>query len=143
MFLGKRGFSLKTEICLFYCKRYSGIRAKPAGGPLAAVFHLSSLHIEMQKYNNETGRQNNLAKLFLCRPIRHIEKLRAKAPKGGANNPGFAAPKPGFVAPKPGFENPKPNFEKAHSRRLYSGLLHAYIIRFSTFQKMFQPFSGY
>ena len=111
------------------------MRVNPACGPLAALFHLSGLHIEMQKYNNETGRQNNLAKLFLSRSLRHIDKLRANPPKGGANNPGFAAPKPGFVAPKSGFENPKPGFEKPLSRRLYSGLLRAYIIRFSTLQK--------
>ena len=97
------------------------MRANPACGPLAALFHLSGLHIEMQKYNNETGRQNNLAKLFLSRSLRHIDKLRANPPKGGANNPGFA--------------NPKPGFEKPLSRRLYSGLLRAYIIRFSTLQK--------
>ena len=89
------------------------MRAKPACGPLAATFQMPILLIEMQKYNNKTGRQNKLAKLLLGLSFHCTGKLRAGGPKGRQNSPGFAAPEPGFGAPKPGFENPEPGFGNA------------------------------
>ena len=120
------------------------MRANPACGPLAALFHLSGLHIEMQKYNNETGRQNNLAKLFLSRSLRHIDKLRATPPRKVVliiqallrRSLDLSRRSQALKIPSLALKNRSP---EDYIRGFYARILYV----FQPFRKMFQSFSGY